>query len=137
MNIIPTVGVLVFKDNKILLVRHGDGAQHETGIYGWPGGRIDEGETLIQAAIRELEEETGIKVQEEDLEEILHVFEPVDIRRKNREIQRFSVVLYRCKKFYGDLVASEETIPEWIRIEDLDKYNLLPNVQRAAIKFVS
>lgn len=133
MQVIPTVGILAFKDGKLLLVKHGESASHETGIYGWPGGRINEGETVLQAAIREFEEETGLKAKEEDLEEIVHNFEPVDIKRKNGEIKRFSVSLFRCKNFVGELVESDETIPEWVDIVDLEKYNLLPNVQKAAI----
>src|SRR5438876_235453 len=124
MNVIPTVGILLLKDKKILLVRHGTGASHETGVYGWPGGRIESGESLVQAAIRELQEETGLISTEKDLEKIKHNFESVLIKRKNGETQYFSVELFYCKKFSGDLIASDETIPEWVTIEDLKKYRL-------------
>lgn len=40
--------------------------------YGIPGGKVDEGETAIQAAIREAYEETGVRVTEEQL---YHCFE--------------------------------------------------------------
>jgi mutator protein MutT len=133
MKAIPTVGVLIIKDKKILLVRHGEGAHHETGVYGWPGGRIEKGESLIQAAIRELKEETGLNATEKDLEKITHTFAEVAIKRKSGEIQHFSVDLFYCKNFSGTLTSSDETIPEWVHIEDLKNYKLLPNVQKAAV----
>jgi 8-oxo-dGTP diphosphatase len=136
MNVIPTVGVLVFKNKKVLLVRHGEGAHHEVGTYGWPGGRIDNGESLRRAAVRELEEETGLKVKEEDLEELQHGLAPVAIKRKNGEVLHFSVHLYRCKKFTGNLRATEETTPEWVSVSNLANYSLLPNVQKAALQYI-
>jgi 8-oxo-dGTP pyrophosphatase MutT (NUDIX family) len=51
-------GVIVFRRNKnkleYLLIKHGKGH------WSFPKGHIDEGETRIQAAVRELKEETGI-----------------------------------------------------------------------------
>jgi 8-oxo-dGTP diphosphatase len=130
MNIIPTVGVLIFKDKKVLLVKHGAGASHIEGVYGWPGGRFQEGETNRQVAVRELAEETGLITKEEDLEEFIHDLGTARIKRKNGETQLFSVELFVCSKYVGSLKASEETTPEWVNISDLDKYSLLPNVKR-------
>lgn len=130
MNVIPTVGVLIIKDKKVLLVKHGVEASHIEGIYGWPGGRLSEGETVRQAAVREFEEETGLRVKEEDLEEFIHDLEPAKIKRRNGETQVFSVKLFVCSSYTGNLKSSGETIPEWVPIADLDKYVLLPNVKR-------
>ena len=47
-------GIVVFKDNKILLVHH------NLGHWGMPKGHVELGETDIDAAMREVFEETGI-----------------------------------------------------------------------------
>ena len=131
MMVIPTVGVLICKGDKALLVKHGEAASHEIGVYGWPGGRLDPGETLKAAAVRELFEETGLITTEDDLEESNLDLGIVSIKRKNGEVLQFSGMLFLCKKYSGELHGSDETIPEWVAIEDLDNYLLLPNVKRA------
>jgi len=67
----PTVGVeiIIEKDGMILLGKRKNAAGE--GLYGLPGGHVEPGETVIQTAIRELQEETGLKVQPDDLELIV------------------------------------------------------------------
>src|SRR6266498_4107990 len=108
MNSIPTVGVLIFKDNKVLLVRHGEAAGHVTGSYGLPAGRIEKGETVKQAALRELQEETGFITTEDNLEELPLKILPADIPRKDGTIKRFSITVFLCRKFSGKLITTEE-----------------------------
>jgi 8-oxo-dGTP diphosphatase len=129
MNIIPTVGVIVIQGDQVLLVKHGKKASHVTDVYGWPGGRIDDGERLTQAAIRELEEETGLVATEEDLHPTDFKLEPVTIQRKNGQMQMFSADLFTCSHYKGTLRETDETIPEWIAIDQLDNLTLLPNVK--------
>src|SRR5258708_5941079 len=59
---IHTVGVVVFRENRVLLVRHGEKAKQRTGVCGLPSGHPEGEETETQAAARELREETGLVV---------------------------------------------------------------------------
>lgn len=58
---VPGVGVAVVEDGRILLVRRGSGAA--VGRWAVPGGRVEWGETLAAAAVREVKEETGLDVR--------------------------------------------------------------------------
>lgn len=53
------VGAVVVDDDELLLVRRGNAPA--AGMWSVPGGRVEPGETLAEAALRELEEETGVE----------------------------------------------------------------------------
>lgn len=59
-DIVRVSGVYVEKDNKVLMVQE---KGQSWGLWSLPGGHIDPGETLEQAAIRETKEETGYDVE--------------------------------------------------------------------------
>lgn len=131
MTPILTAHVLAFQNDNVLLVRHGEGAGHLTGVYGIPGGRLQEGEESKTAAARELQEETGLIVETSDLHEFANNQFTADIQRKDGEVKRYTMTVFYAETFSGELKESEETTPEWITIADLQTYNLLPNVQQA------
>ncbi len=138
--IITSVAVLIVEKGKVLLVKHRKDAAHEFGTYGFPSGTLHKGELEKDAAVRELQEETGLKTTAGLLFEFPNNFYTADIKRKDGSTNRFSMRVFISNKDYvGELKNSPETIPQWVKISELDNYNLLPNVKNAietALKFL-
>ncbi|MGE5041428.1 MAG: NUDIX hydrolase [Candidatus Levyibacteriota bacterium] len=128
---VVTVAALAFDDNRVLLVKHGEAAHHITGVYGLPGGRLDGEEKLLDAAAREFQEETGLTADKSSMVKLGKIYE-ADIPRKNGELLKTSWNVFLVKKFSGELKATEETVPEWVEIDTMEKLDLLPNTYDAA-----
>lgn len=128
MKRIPTVGVIIIHEESVLLVEHGNSAGHITGSLGTPGGRLDEGENVMDGAVREVKEETGLSVDKQDLIQIPHIYE-ADIPRKNGETLCVSHTVFTTNKFTGELQDTDETKPVWIGVDKLKDYTLLINTE--------
>jgi 8-oxo-dGTP pyrophosphatase MutT (NUDIX family) len=60
---------------RLLVQERGDDALHDPGRWGYPGGDLEDGEDFVTAAVRELEEETGLVVDPVELQSLgLHRF---------------------------------------------------------------
>lgn len=58
---IPAVGAVVVRDGLLLLVRRGQPPAR--GMWALPGGKVQRGETLRDALVREVREETGLDIE--------------------------------------------------------------------------
>jgi len=124
MQVIPTIGILIFRENfkEVLLVKNGQGSGHPTGIYGTPAGRIDQGETAVQAAVRELKEETGLEALEKDLVKLPYDFGVTEILRKKGTIF-CTWEVFICKKFTGEVRdENPETVPNGLKFWKLQSF---------------
>lgn len=124
---IETVGVVVLNEEKVLLVKHGDMSGHITGTYGLPAGRVDEGESLEDSALRELKEESGLEGF--DLQKLPKEYTAV-LQRKDGE-KKFHMTVFLCKKYKGELTSTNETEPIWIDLNKINDFILIPNVENA------
>lgn len=108
---INTTLVLLRKENKILLGQKKRG--FAKGTFNGIGGKQDQNETIEQAMIRECQEEIGATPIEYELRGKI-IF---DVYYKGEHVN-MPLYIYNCTSFSGEIVETEEMIPEWF---DLDK----------------
>lgn len=109
--------IFLRKDNKVLLAmkKRGFGSDRYNGV----GGKVEEGETLEQALLRETQEEITVtpmhywKVAEHDF-----------LQKEEPEPWRMYVHVYLCDEWHGEPSETEEMRPEWFEIEDIPYHNM-------------
>lgn len=85
------------------------------GKYNGFGGKIEQGETIQQATVRELEEESGIKVKEEQLE----LVGTLDFIFPASPQLRHDVHIFLARTWQGQPVETEEMKPQWFLFSDI------------------
>ena len=117
----PIVGVggVVIHRNRVLLIRRG--REPLKGEWSLPGGMLELGEELSEAARREIREETALEV--EPLE-VIAVFDRI-MRSGSRVRFHYVIVDYACRLKRGRLKPGSDVVDaRWVRREELSKYHL-------------
>lgn len=120
-SLVPSVNVVVENDKgEILMIRRTD-----NGNWALPGGAIDLGESVTQAAIRETKEETGIDVEITGLVGIYSDPKHVIHYTSNNEVrQEFSLVLVAAP-LGGKLMVSDESCDvKWLSRNEVGALNM-------------
>lgn len=112
------VGAIVFHRHKVLLVKRANPPC--AGEWAIPGGKVRLGETLQQAAERELKEETGITVQ---AKEPVFAFDLIEQDTEGNYLFHYVVVDLAAKYIEGDVsAASDASEARWFSPAELDDY---------------
>ncbi len=120
------VGAVVFHNNCILLVRRGK--PPADGQWAIPGGTVDLGETLTQAAEREIREETGIRIAAQDP---IYVFDMIDRDPEGGVRFHYVIVDFAARYLGGELHAGDDAADaRWVSADELKFLEVSPSTRQ-------
>ena len=112
------VGILTDDGGRVLITRREKSA-HQGGLWEFPGGKIEPGETPERALIRELEEELGIDTWESCLA-------PLTFASHSYDDFHLLMPLFACRKWQGTPQSREGQTLKWVRPNALRDYPMPP-----------
>ena len=120
--VLPTLLVaaaaLIDADGRVLICQRPDG-KPLAGLWEFPGGKVEAGETPEACLIRELEEELGIEVTHACLA-------PFVFASHSYEAFHLLMPLYLCRRWEGTITAKEHEALAWVKPGKLGDYPMPP-----------
>ena len=113
-----SVGVVLFNNDKVLILKRGDSAPWEPGKWSLAGGMVEKGEELTTAILRELYEETKIKP-----DNLMYM----------AEYDNWHVFTAHTDYRQTDLEMENQQL-DWITVDLLDDYDFVPYAKEAILK---
>lgn len=135
IDIVPTIAVggVIFNEEAVLLIRRNKAPAF--GQWSVPGGKLESGESLIAACVREIREETGLSVT---IKQIVAVVE--------RRVENFHYVIIdflaelNSNSALTPMPASDVSAAAWVPLKELAHYDLvegLPEIIQRAYRYRS
>jgi mutator protein MutT len=123
--------VIIYRNKKILMQQRKDNK-----CWGYPGGHVELGEIVEEAAKRELREETGLTAISLELFGVFSGPELFHIYPDGNEVHIIDVV-YLCNNFTGTLKHQESEVLDlqWFDFDEIPE-NLSPPIKPALRKFI-
>jgi 8-oxo-dGTP diphosphatase len=115
--VVPVVALaLINREGRVLMQRRRLSADHG-GLWEFPGGKVEAGETLVSALVREISEELGLVLAPEALEPLAFAAGPD---------QPHVILLYTCRSWAGDPVCLDGEEIGWFAAEMLTDLAMPP-----------
>ncbi|MGH2601445.1 MAG: NUDIX hydrolase [Dehalococcoidia bacterium] len=126
-SVVPSANAVVLNDaGEFVLIRRTD-----NGNWALPGGAMDPGESMTQAAVREVEEETGIRCEETGLVGVYTNPRHVILYTGNNEVRQEFSLVYTARAISGAPRPSNESSDvRWVRREEIDNYSMHPSMRQ-------
>jgi 8-oxo-dGTP diphosphatase len=119
------VGAVVVHEGRALIVKRAHDPRR--GEWSLPGGRVELGETLVEATRREIREETGLEVAVGDIVEVFDRIHP----HGGRIRYHFVIVDFLCTWIGGTLAAGDDAADAaWVRPDDVGTYGVNEHAAR-------
>ena len=126
--LMPVVAaVLSDEGGRVLMQQRPEGKQHG-GLWEFPGGKIEEGETPERALARELMEELGIVIDPTGISPLTFFSAPLNQRH-------LLLMLFRCTRWHGEARPLHAAALEWRLPSDLAEL-LMPPGDRAFVEWL-
>lgn len=115
-NVELTVLCLIHKDNRYLLQ---DRIKEDWKGFTLPGGHIEKGESIMDAVIREMKEETGLTIHNPKL---------CGVKQFPIDNGRYIVFLFHTDEFEGEIISSREGAMHWVSKDELPSVNTVKDL---------
>lgn len=124
---VPAVGTVCFRGEEVLLIRRG--TKPMAGNWSIPGGKIEFGERTADAALRELNEETGVTAR---LVGLVDVVDGIFTSRSSGDVTRHYILFdYAAVWLSGEPVAGDDAAhAEWISPDRLAALEIWDETRR-------
>ncbi|EPX82355.1 5-methyl-dCTP pyrophosphohydrolase [Salipiger mucosus DSM 16094] len=116
--ILVSAVALIDVDGRVLIAQRPEGKSME-GLWEFPGGKVEAGETPEAALIRELDEELGIDTWESCLA-------PLTFASHAYEDFHLLMPLFACRKWQGQPQSREGQALKWVGVRELRDYPMPP-----------
>ena len=124
------VGALVMKDDMVLLVKRQ--TEPGKGLWSIPGGLVELGETALEAAKREVKEETSLDIE---IKELIGVFDSMTYDDAGRLRFHYVLIDYLAHAKGGSLKGNAEVADvRWVKVGELRGYELTKILGKLLIK---
>ncbi len=120
------VGAVVFKGTDVLLIKRGKPPRQ--GQWSLPGGLQQVGETVFEAGVREVHEETGLTV---DAIALIDVVDSITRNEDGRPQYHYTLVDILAEWCAGEAVAGDDAAAvAWTALDDLGRFRLWSETER-------
>lgn len=116
--ILVSAVALIDKDGRVLLAQRPEG-KSMAGLWEFPGGKVEQGETPEAALIRELEEELGINTWQSCLA-------PLTFASHSYDDFHLLMPVFACRKWDGIPTPRENQTLKWVAVNDMRNYPMPP-----------
>lgn len=116
----------VWRDGRVLLIERD---KPPRGLWSLPGGHVEPGETVEEAARRELREETGLSAE---LQQFVGLYDIIRRDATGALVAHYAVACYAGIAGEGEAIAGgDASAVRWVAPADLGQFVLAPNVAAA------
>jgi len=120
---------LIFKDNKLLMLKRKLTSSFAGGAWDIPGGKIEFGELPESALIREVQEETSLEIK---ILDILSISSGINEAKRKQYI----TIVYICEYVSGSVSINSESIEyEWVDVDEAENYKKIYYLEEAIDKY--